>query len=404
MTSQMRLKNKHILLGVTGSIAAYKACEVLRILQREGAELRVVMTQAAQRFVASLTFETLSKQEVVTELFPEYRVIKTRHVSLAEWSDCILVCPATANIIGKVAAGIADDFLTTVIMASRRPVIFAPAMDYEMVQNPIYRENCKKLEKLGYRFVETEEGDLASGAKGPGRLAAYDRITQTVRKVLLGSSRLKDVSILVTAGPTQESLDPVRYLTNRSSGKMGYALAEQAALRGAAVTLVSGPSRLKPPDVVTVRYVETADEMHRAVIQEWKKNHILIMAAAVADYTPAEVSSEKVKKKGSAWALQMRKTEDILTKASAQKKDRLTVGFALETEDGEKNALGKLKEKHLDLICLNNPKEAGAAFDGDTNKVMMIDRYGKKEALPLMSKWDTADRILDKVETLFKEK
>lgn len=384
-------------MGVTGSIAAYKACEILRLLLREGAEVQVVMTSAAQRFVAPLSFETLSGHEVITELFPDHRVVKTRHVSVAEWAECILICPATANVVGKAASGIADDFLTTAVMASRSPVVFAPAMDFQMVQNPITVSNCEKLTALGYRFVSPESGELASGAKGPGRLAEPHRILASVKSVLLGTDRLKGKKVLVTAGPTREFLDPVRCLTNRSSGKMGYALAEEAALRGAEVTLVSGPASLTAFEGVRVERIQTAEEMARVVFKEWKRQDVLIMAAAVADYRPCEVSPNKIKKDSDRMSLRLEKTTDILKKAASDKGKRVVVGFALETEDGEARARRKLTDKNLDLICLNNPLEAESGFDTDTNKVVLIDNDGS-EPLPLLPKWAVAQKILDRVE------
>jgi phosphopantothenoylcysteine decarboxylase/phosphopantothenate--cysteine ligase len=394
---EKRLENRRILLGVTGSIAAYKACEILRLLLREGAEVQVVMTSAAQRFVAPLSFETLSAHEVITELFPDHRVVKTRHVSVTEWAECILICPATANIVGKVASGIADDFLTTAVMASRSPVVFAPAMDFRMVQNPIYISNCEKLTALGYRFVSPESGELASGAKGLGRLAEPHRILASVKSVLLGTDRLKGKKVLVTAGPTREFLDPVRYLTNRSSGKMGYALAEEAVLRGAEVALVSGPTNLTPFEGIRVERVQTAEEMARVVFEEWKRQDVLIMAAAVADYRPCEVSHNKIKKDSGGMSLRLEKTTDILKKAASEKGKRVVVGFALETEDGEARARRKLTDKNLNLICLNNPLEAGSGFDADTNKVTLINKDGT-ESLPLLPKWAVAQKILDRVE------
>ena len=395
-----RLHNRHILLGVTGSIAAYKACVLLRLLQREGAEIRVAMTRAAQQFVAPLSFETLSGDGVITELFPSHRVVKTEHVHVAEWADCILVCPATSNIIGKVASGIADDFLTTTIMASRSPVLFAPAMDYHMVKNPIYLSNCEKLERLGYRFISSEEGELASGAKGLGRLADYGRIIDNVKSVLLGSDRLKGIRVLVTAGPTREFLDPVRYLTNRSSGKMGYALAEEAALRGAEVTLVSGPTEHRSFDGVLLKNIQNAEEMKKVVLEEWRGHQVLIMTAAVADYRPSARSNHKIKKESEKLHLRLERTEDILAEVAALGREGVVVGFALETEEGELRATQKLMEKNLDLICLNNPLEKGAGFGEDTNKVTLIDRNKEKESLPLLPKWEVAIRILDKVESL----
>jgi len=395
-----RLKKTHIVLGVTGSIAAYKACMVLRQLIKQGAEVRVVMTKSAQKFVHPLTFETLSGNEVITQLFSRNRVVKTRHISLAEWADCILICPATLNVIGKIASGIADDFLTTVVTASRAPVIIAPAMDYEMVRNPIYLDNCEKLKRLGYLFVSTEEGDLASGLKGAGRLASLDRIEQTVKSALFRSEKWKGKSVLVTAGPTREALDPVRFLTNRSSGKMGFALAQEAALRGSEVTLITGPNHLSPVENVKTILIESASDMADAVEKAWPSHDVLIMAAAVADYHPKKFSKEKIKKSEDTLQLQLERTIDILKKASAQKNGRITVGFALETRSGEKEALRKLKEKNLDLICLNNSNDPGAGFQEETNQVTLIDSKGDKEAFPLLPKWEVAQKILNKIEAL----
>ncbi len=399
----MRLLDQHVLLGVTGGIAAYKACEVLRRLKREGTDVRVVMTHAAREFVGPLTFETLSGNEVITELFPRHRVVKTRHISVAEWADCLLICPATANVIGKVASGVADDFLTTVVMASRAPVVFAPAMDYQMVQNPIYLSNCKKLQNLGYSFVVSEEGELASGAVGPGRLADYHRIMDGVKMALFGSDKWKGKRILITAGPTRESLDPVRYLTNHSSGKMGYALAEEAALRGAEVTLVSGPTSLEVAQRIERIQVCTAQEMGDAILDEWEKNDVLIMTAAVADFRPSETSHHKIKKGEGEWNLHLEPTTDILRMVAEQGRNGIVVGFALETENGENFAKQKLLKKKLDLICLNNPLEAGSGFGEDTNRVILIDRDGKTDPLPLMPKWEVAQKILDKVDNLLNE-
>ena len=399
-----RFENRHVLLGVTGSIAAYKACQVLRMLQREGAEVRVAMTKAAQQFVGPLSFETLSGQEVITDLFPSHRVVKARHIHIAEWADCILICPATANIIGKVASGIADDFLTTAVMAARSPVIFVPAMDDRMVHNPIYLSNCEKLVTLGYQFVSPEEGALASGAEGAGRLADYPRIMNSVKSALLGSDRLKGVKLLVTAGPTREFLDPVRYLSNQSSGKMGYALAEEAVLRHAEVTLVSGPTDLVPFEGIRVKKVQTAEEMARVVKEEWKRHQVLIMAAAVADFRPVKKSDQKIKKGPSKWTLELEQTEDILSAIAQSKKKGIVVGFALETEAGEVRAAQKLVDKQLDFICLNNPLEKGSGFGEDTNKVTLIDREKKVESYPVMEKWEVAGKILDRVGKLLGRK
>jgi len=394
-----RLQDCHILLGVTGSIAAYKACEVLRMLQRLGADVRVVLTDAAQHLVAPLTFETLSGHEVVTELFPDRLTERTRHIKLAEWADCILICPATANIVGKIASGIADDFLTTAVMAARSSVVLAPAMDYQMVQNPIYRQNCQKLASQGFAILDTEEGDLASGAVGPGRLADFHRIINRVIQAVQGTQSLSGVRVLVTAGSTRESLDPVRYLTNRSSGKMGYALAEEAALRGAEVTLVSGPANLHAPEGIHLHQVLTASEMRDTVMQQWDQNDILIMAAAVADYSPDHTADQKIKKSQETWQLSLHRTPDILAEAAAQKGDRFVVGFALETQDGLRQAKDKLTQKNLDLICLNNPLEEGCDFGSETNRITLLTSESQTD-LPLLPKWQAAQRILDAVETL----
>jgi phosphopantothenoylcysteine decarboxylase/phosphopantothenate--cysteine ligase len=395
-----RLEGKSVLLGVTGSIAAYKACEVLRALQREGADVRVLMTEAARRFVAPLTFETLSGHEVITELFPDHRTVTTRHIAVAEWADCILVCPATANAVGKAASGIADDFLSTVILAARSRVVFAPAMDFRMVTNPVYLENCRKLISLGFGFVQPQEGHLASGATGSGRLADTDSIMDGVRSALLGSSRLSGRLILVTAGPTREPVDPVRCLTNRSSGKMGFALAESAALRGASVTLVAGPVPLHPfMGIKTVR-VETAAEMAEAILSEWPSHDALVMAAAVADFRLKKNPKNKIKKSDTL-TLELEATRDILSACGRNKGARIAVGFALETENGVENAREKLQSKNLDLICLNDPSEPGSGFDSDTNRVICIDRDGKAEEWPLLPKWSVSDRIMDRLESLF---
>jgi phosphopantothenoylcysteine decarboxylase/phosphopantothenate--cysteine ligase len=399
-----RFENRRILLGVTGGIAAYKACDVLRRLQREGAEIRVVMTAAAQKFVTPLTFETLSGNEVVTEMFPEHRTVKTRHVQWAEWAECILVCPATLNCIGKTASGIADDFLTTLIAASRSPVVFVPAMDHRMAENAVFLSNCEKLKSLGYTMVPFESGELASGAEGPGRLAKPERILDGVRAALTGTHRLKGFKVLVTAGPTAEPIDPVRFISNRSSGKMGLAIAEEAALRGAEVTLVTGARFPHVMDGIRCIAAGTAREMAQIVQAEWERHDVLIAAAAVADYRPATVSKQKIKKESGTLLLNLERTEDVLQLASSVKGDRVVVGFALETQNGVANALRKLKDKDLDLICLNNPLEPGSGFDTETNRISLIGRDQSIQELPLMPKWDAARSILDAVEPMMKNR
>lgn len=391
------LPHIRILLGVTGSIAAYKACEVLRLLQREGAEVRVMMTRSAQRFVTPVTFETLSGNEVITDLFPMHRVMKTEHVHVSEWAQCVLICPATFNCIGKVASGIADDFVTTAISASRVPVIFAPAMDFQMAENPIFIRQCEYLKSLGYRFVPFEEGHLASGLEGKGRLASPQRILDAVRLAVFGKDTLQKYRILVTAGPTREFLDPVRYITNRSSGKMGYAIAEQAFLKGAKVTLITGPTSLSVMDGIRVISVTSAREMAEAVFREWPQHDVLFMAAAVADYTPKEISPQKIKKTGVSLTLTLQKTEDILQKVGESKGKKVAIGFTVETENGVERALQKLKEKYLDWICLNNPKDPGAGFEVDTNKLTVINKKGEILEWPLLPKYEIAGKLLDLV-------
>jgi len=391
------INGKNIVLGVTGGIAAYKACQVLRLLQEQGFSVRVVMTAAAQQFIKPLTFETLSGQEVVTDMFPDFKVVKTRHVSWAEWADAILICPATANIIGKTACGIADDFLSTLLMASRRPLIFAPAMDYEMVQNKIYLNNCKLLKSYGHHFIATQTGHLASGAIGPGRLAEPAVIVEQVQGFLERSEILQGKKVLVTAGPTREPLDPIRFISNRSTGTMGYELAAAAAKYGADVTLISGPVNLDPPSFVSVIKIETASQMQIAVDTVLPSSDIIIMAAAIADFTPVECQTQKIKKTADGLVLKFDRTRDILKAANGGRADQIFVGFALETETALENGKKKLQEKNLDLICINDASEKGAGFGPDTNHIQILDKSGKINDLGLLSKRKTAFKIIEKI-------
>jgi len=397
-----RLTNKNIVLGITGSIAAYKACDIIRMLKKEGADVKVVTTDNALKFITPLALETLSGNEVVKEMFPEHRVVKTRHISIAEWADAILIAPATANVIGKIASGIADDFLTTLVMASRAPVVIAPAMDYEMVTNPIYLENCKKLEKHNFTFVPTEEGPLASGAVGPGRLAKYDIILNRVLFSLQKKSVLKGKKVLVSAGPTIEPIDPVRFISNYSTGKMGFAVAEAAVIRGADVILVTGQVSIDVPFGVKCIKVGTAADMEKAILDEISEADVLIMAAAVADYRVEKYSGNKIKKSGDL-TLKLKKNKDIINSVLEKKRPKVLVGFAMETNDSEKNAVNKLKDKKLDFICMNNLYDEGAGFAKDTNKVTIFEKNGSAEELPVMSKFGLAEKILDKVEKYFRE-
>jgi len=389
-------------VGITGGIAAYKACEIVRRLKKFGAQVIVVMTENAQKFITPLTLETLSENEVVCETFPEKKVVGVRHVNLAQWADLILIAPATANIVGKIRAGIADDILTTVVISSKSPVLIAPAMNVNMYENPIFGENMEYLKNKGYRFIEPETGDLAYGT-GKGRLPEPETIVKEVVKLLTGKKDLEGRSILVTAGPTQEPLDPIRYLSNRSSGKMGYAIAEAAQRRGAKVTLISGPSNLPVPAEVNFLRVEKAKEMYSAVRSHFGKANALIMAAAVSDFVPSTVSPNKVKKKDEEILLKLKPSVDILREMGKRKKNKILVGFSLETEDEIRNSKRKLVEKNLDLIVVNNPNVPDAGFEVDTNQVMLIDKRGKTEKLPLLSKQEVAEKVLDRVSVLLKK-
>ena len=393
------------MLGVTGGIAAYKAAELVRALRKGDAEVRVIMTASALEFVQPLTFETLSDHPVYTTLFPERREPGVIHISLSEWADLLLIAPATANIIGKVASGIADDLLSTVATSVRAPIVFAPAMEESMLSNPIVSGNIEKLRDLGYGFVEPERGFLASGKIGRGRLASLDAILKGVIGRIAPSLDLTGRRVLVTAGRTEEDLDPVRFLTNRSSGKMGYALAERAQLRGAQVSLVSGPTNLSPPKGVRRQLVRTGQEMEQMVNAAFPRTDVVVMAAAVADFRPQKREDHKIKKGYEATlVLELERTRDILADLGGRKGDRILVGFAVETEDEIEHAKVKLQNKNLDCIVLNNPKVEGAGFGTDTNVVTLIDKHGKIEPLPKLSKLEVADRVLDKVVQLLTEK
>jgi phosphopantothenoylcysteine decarboxylase/phosphopantothenate--cysteine ligase len=400
----MTLKDKKIILGITGGIAAYKSCEIIRRLKKSGAQVIVVMTESAKKFITPLTLETLSENEVVTEMFPERRFVGVRHVDLASWTDLILIVPATANIIGKIRAGIADDILTTIVISSKAPVLIAPAMNVNMYENPIFQENISYLEKLGYRFVGPEVGELASGIVGKGRMSEPQFIVNEAVKILIQKRDLEGKSIVVTASRTEEPLDPIRYLSNRSSGKMGYAIAEEACQRGAKVTLISGPSSLPTPTGLNFIQVQTTKEMSEAVRSAFRKTDALIMSAAVSDFSPSTISKEKIKRGEEEILLKLKPTVDILKEMGTRKKNKILVGFSLETEDEIKNAKKKMVEKNLDLIVVNNPSVPGSGFDVDTNQVTLIDKRGKIEKLPLLSKKEVASKILDKVSLLLRKK
>ena len=395
----MSIRDKNIVLGITGGIAAYKACELVRLLMKAGASVRVIMSRGAAEFVTPLTLQTLSRNPVHTDLFSLTQEAEVGHISLADRADLFVIAPSTANLIGKIAGGIADDLLTTTIMATKVPVLLAPAMNCNMYENPIVQENMNKLKGYGYNFIDSETGELACGYEGKGRMAEPGDIMEEI-ETILSPKDLKGERIVVTAGPTYEAIDPVRFIGNRSSGKMGHALAKMAVRRGAEVTLISGPSSLLPPRGTRFISVESAEEMRKAVTANLKDATIVIMAAAVADYRPKKATSEKLKKGAASISLDLEKTEDIISEIGRKKGKRFIIGFAAETDNLWANANKKLKEKNLDLIIANNVKEPGAGFAVDTNIVTIIDNKGTLEALPKMSKDEVAWKVLDRVAPL----
>jgi phosphopantothenoylcysteine decarboxylase / phosphopantothenate---cysteine ligase len=390
-----------ITLGVTGGIAAYKSAELVRRLQDEGHTVQVVMTRAAREFITPLTFAALSGQRVITDLFSNAPGGEGSldsaidHIAVAQRTDLLLVAPATADVLAKFARGIADDFLTTLYLASTAPMVVAPAMNVNMWQHAATQENLATLRARGVRIVEPNEGYLACGMTGPGRLAGQDEILKVVRDAFQGQQDLVGETILVTAGPTREDIDPVRYLTNRSSGKMGYAVAAAAAKRGAKVVLVSGPTALEMPKGVERIDVRTAAEMLRAVQIQFVDCSMGIFAAAVADYRPAERSNKKIKSSKEAWTLRLEPNPDILASVAREKGDRLVVGFAAETDNVAENARKKLAQKNADLIVANDVSAEGVGFDVETNVVTLFSRDGRDVALPRLSKAEVAERILD---------
>jgi phosphopantothenoylcysteine decarboxylase/phosphopantothenate--cysteine ligase len=390
------LDGKKILLGVTGCIAAYKSCLIVRELVKRGADVKVVMTPSATEFITPLTLATLSQNEVIVNTFPKTQKdgtkLSTWHIDYALWADLMLIAPATINTIAKISYGFADNALTTLTTALRSPLVIAPAADVDMYNNPINGENLEKLERLGYYIIYSESGELASGLSGEGRLAEVNKIIDAVEVVLSGYSKdLVGKKILVSAGPTYEDIDPVRFIGNRSSGKMGYAIAKAAFLRGADVTLISGPSLQNIYPEIKMIKVRSASEMEKAVKKEVDKNNLLIMSAAVSDFRPLKAALNKMKKKKELLDLKLEMNPDILS--SLKTKKTKIVGFALETQNELSNAKKKLKEKHLDMIVLNSPgKESG--FEGDTNKATLIKKDGKTIRLPILSKFQLANKIL----------
>ena len=391
-----------ITLGVTGGVAAYKAAELVRRLQQDGFTIQVVMTRGAREFITPLTFAALTGQKVITDLFSESSgeanlESAIEHIAVAQRTDLLLVAPATADILAKFARGIADDFLTTLYLASTAPVIVAPAMNVNMWNHAATQENVEILRARGVKIVDPDEGYLACGMTGAGRLAGQDAIVAAVHEALHAVRDLAGQKILVTAGPTRENLDPVRYFTNRSSGKMGYAVAEAAVRRGAHVILVSGPTSLDAPPGVERIDVQSAEEMHRAVLEKIADCSIAIFAAAVADYRPIAANGQKIKRTTESLNIALEPTPDILAAVARSKGERLIVGFAAETENVADNARKKLAAKNADLIVANDVTAEGAGFDHDTNVVTLFSRDGRDLALPKLSKSEVAQRILDEV-------
>jgi phosphopantothenoylcysteine decarboxylase / phosphopantothenate---cysteine ligase len=399
------LKNREIILGVSGGIAAYKSVELLRELTKRGANVHVVMTKNAQQFITPLTFQTLSGNPVLCDMFQLLMGSKIGHVTLADIADLMVIAPATANILGKIANGIADDFLSTMVMATTVPVLFAPSMNVNMWESGFVQNNVEKLKAHGYQFIGPIEGDLACGSIGKGKLADNEEIIEKIEDIFTHKD-LQGQRVLVTAGPTLEPIDPVRSITNRSTGRMGFAMAKMARRRGAEVTLLTGPHYLSLPrrDIPQI-VVNSAREMHDAAMHYFEDCHIVIMAAAVADFRPKAILEQKItKRKNETHILEMEKNPDILKELGEKKKNQILVGFAAETSELMENAEVKLKEKNLDLIVANDVTEPGAGFGVDTNVVKILDLQGKVKKLPLLSKDEVAAIILDQVVKLVKKK
>ena len=391
------LNGKTILLGVTGGIAAYKAVDVVSRLVKLGATVNVIMTRNATMLVQPLTFRYISRNPVAVDMFDEPESWKPEHISLADKADIFVIAPATANIIGKLAHGIADDMLSTTALAIRCPALIAPAMNSNMYDNPILQANIDILKKYRFEFIEPEYGILACGYEGKGRLADPIKIVERIQQILNAPRDLEGKTVLVTAGPTREALDPVRFISNRSSGKMGYAIAESASKRGADVILISGPTTLNPPNNVKLVNVESAIQMRDEVMSYASQSQIIIMSAAVSDYRPRDFSNQKIKKDKDIITLVLEENPDILAELGRNKKGQILVGFSMETENLLENSRKKLEKKNADLIVANDLSKEGAGFGTDTNIVTLINSSGQIKELPLMSKYDVANAILDEI-------
>lgn len=399
--SSIMLRGKHIILGITGSIAAYKAAMLCRLLVKEGAEVRVIMTPLAKQFITPLTMATLSKHPILVEFFNPENGEWNSHVSLGEWADMLLIAPATANTLAKMTTGVADNLLLTTYLSARSKVAVAPAMDLDMYAHITTQQNLATLAERGVAIIEPAAGELASGLVGKGRMAEPEEIVEQVKAIFAAakSQTLRGKRYIVTAGATIEPIDPVRYITNHSTGKMGYAISEELAARGAEVRLITGRTSLPTPAGVERIDVLTAEDMYNAAVKEWETADGAVMCAAVADYTPKSVAEHKLKKSDDDMSIELVRTKDIAKELGAAKGHRVLVGFALETDNEECNAQSKLERKNLDFVVLNSLRDKGAGFGGDTNKVTFIDAK-QREELPLMSKREVASHIVDKIESL----
>lgn len=393
------LKGKHVLLGVTGGIAAYKIASLASMLAKQNADVHVIMTKNAEEFISPITFEALTGNKVIDDTFDRDSGYHVAHIAMAAEADVALIAPATANVIAKLANGIADDMLTSTMLACTAPILVAPAMNTHMYENIATQENIEKIRRYGYQVIEPASGYLACGDTGPGKLPEPEELMEHILQEIACKKDMVGKRVLITAGPTRESLDPVRYLTNHSTGKMGYALAKNAARRGAEVTLVSGPTQLKPPIQVKTVDVVTAEEMYQAVEREFDRQDIVVMSAAVADYRPSNVAENKIKKKDGDMSIPLERTKDILATCAEKKTKQIICGFSMETENMLENSKEKLQKKHLDMIVANNLTVAGAGFGTDTNVVAILTKE-KCEELSMMSKDEVAAEIFDRLLTL----
>ena len=400
----MSLSGRQLVVGLTGGVSCYKVPNLVRLLYKDGASVQVIMTAAATKFITPLTLESVSQQPVAVNMFPEDEYVATRHIDYSDWAELIIIAPATANFMGKIATGISDDLLTTVVTAHRNPILIAPAMNPGMWENPVTQKNYNYLKELGHKFVDPVEGEMACDHEGVGRMAEPEEIFEAI-KAQLSSLKVKKKSlsgkkVLITAGPTREKIDAVRFISNYSSGKMGYALAQAAIELGAETTLISGPSSLAPPSGAKFIPIESTEQLYQAVTKEFANTDCLIMAAAPSDFKPENESSEKIKRNGGSLKLSLQPTVDILKSLSnGKRKSQLVIGFALETSDAIANATKKLNEKNLDAIVVNIPSTT-TGFNTDSNQVTFIARNNQPEQWKLMSKLETSRKILEKVSSM----